>query len=220
MSFIASVPAPFPNILWWVFSLNMDKVIFDYAAYFEKMTYRNRYCIAGANGNITLSIPLVHGRSQRLPIREVQISNKEKWQVQHWRTLTSAYKRSPYFEFYEPGLQPLFEQEFQTLVDYNLATIHWLKQQLKTSFTEEFSTGFQKEYDGVTTDLRQMQKPSAENKSAKDFPKYYQLFEDRIGFQPNLSVLDLLFAEGPYAAQWLKNEQSAIMQWHLTATRE
>lgn len=211
MAFLVSVPVPFPNISWWAFTLNTDEVLFDISGHFEKMSYRNRYCIAGANGLITLSIPLQQGRSQRLPLKEVQIANKEDWQTQHWRTITSAYRRTPYFEHYEHSLQTLFDRPFEHLTDFNFAAIHWLKQQLKTNFTERIADHFQKEYADSAFDIRQKQKPSAEKKSAEDYPKYYQLFEDRIGFQPNLSLLDLLFSEGPYAVQWVKKNAAELM---------
>lgn len=211
MAFLVSVPVPFPNISWWAFASNTNEIIFDIAGHFEKMSYRNRYNIAGANGVITLSIPLQQGRNQRIPLKDVLISNKENWQTQHWRTITSAYRRTPYFEHYEHSLQALFEQPFERLTDFNFATIHWLKQQLKTNFSEQIATLFQKEYEGAAFDIRQKQKPSAERKSPEGYPKYYQLFEDRIGFQPNLSMLDLLFAEGPYAAQWVKKNAELLM---------
>lgn len=211
MAFLVSVPVPFPNISWWAFALSTDEVLFDISGHFEKMSYRNRYCIAGANGLITLSIPLQQGRNQRLPLKEVQIANKEDWQTQHWRTITSAYRRTPYFEHYEHSLQTLFDRPFERLIDFNFAAIHWLKQQLKTSFSERIADHFQKDYEDSAFDIRQKQKPSAEKKSVEGYPKYYQLFEDRIGFQPNLSMLDLLFSEGPYAVQWVKKNASELM---------
>ncbi|PZF72418.1 WbqC family protein [Taibaiella soli] len=211
MAFLVSVPVPFPNISWWAFASNTDEILFDINGHFEKMSYRNRYCIAGANGVITLSIPLQQGRNQRIPLKDVLISNKENWQTQHWRTITSAYRRTPYFEHYEHLLQPLFEQPFERLVDFNFAAIHWLKRQLKTDFTEQIADHFQKEYNDAAFDIRQKQKPATEEKFTVDYPKYYQLFEDRIGFQPNLSMLDLLFAEGPYAAQWVKKNAPLLM---------
>jgi len=211
MAFLVSVPVPFPNISWWAFALNTNDVLFDISGHFEKMSYRNRYCIAGANGAITLSIPLQQGRSQRLSLKEVLIANKDDWQTQHWRTITSAYRRTPYFEHYEHSLQALFEQPFHQLTDFNFATIRWLNQQLKANFTERITETFQKEYEHAGFDIRQKQKPSVEQKPGADYPKYYQLFEDRIGFQANLSILDLLFAEGPYAAQWVKKNAALLM---------
>ena len=200
MSVIISSFIPFPNIAWWQAAVKANTVIFDSAEHFEKMSYRNKYHITGANGTITLSIPLVKGREQRSPMKDVLISNTERWQVQHWRTLVSVYKRSPYFDHYEPSLQRLFDTSFTHLSAYNLATIHWLKEQLGLKFEEQYADEYKKQYES-STDLRSM-KPADRN--IQETPKYYQLFEERNGFMPNLSMLDLLFSEGPASIALLR----------------
>ncbi len=129
---------PFPNISWWAMA-HKATVLFDGTEHFEKMTYRNKYFITGANGGIQLSVPLEQGREQRRPMNEVMIYNKERWQTQHWRTLVSVYKRTPFFEHYEPSLQTLFEKQYTSLTDFNLATIYWLKKQLHAVFEEQFA---------------------------------------------------------------------------------
>ena len=126
-------------------------------------------------------------------MHEVRIYNDTRWQVQHWRTLVSVYKRTPYFEHYEHSLRPLFETEFSNLAAYNKATIQWVKQQLKLKFEEKETAVFEKEYPEGVVDLR------FQKITLQQFPKYYQVFEDRIGFLPDLSILDLLFSEGPGA---------------------
>lgn len=200
---------PFPNIHWWTLASQADAMCFDKAEHFAKMTYRNRYYISGSNGLIQLSIPLAGGRNQRVCMAEIEISDRDRWQTQHWRTIVSVYRRAPYFEFYEMELQQLFETPFLHLADFNLATIHWLKKQLKLEFKETFITQFQKTY-GQTTDIRNM-KPGIESTTNCDFPIYYQLFQERTGFLPNLSMLDLLFAEGPYALQWINDNKEQIL---------
>jgi len=191
----------FPDINWWSAVLKADVVILDAGEHFEKMTFRNRYRVGGANNSILLSVPLVNGRNQHTQMKDVQIYNSEQWQVQHWRTLTSVYRRSPYFEHYEPTLKPLFETRYDLLIDFNRAGVAWAKQQLGIRFEMKETTVFQKDYPPEVTDLRFLKplKPQAGT-----FPKYYQVFEDRIGFQPNLSILDLLFSEGPGAVGLLK----------------
>jgi hypothetical protein len=212
MSFVISSFITFPDIVWWSAIADATTVCFDEAAHFEKMTGHNRYRILGGNGPIQLSVPLEGGRNQRAAMKDIRISNRDRWQVQHWRTLTSAYKRAPYFDFYELGLAKIFESHFTYLKDFNLASIHWLKDQLKMSFDEKYTDVYVKTHPEAKTDLRSV------NKDKKDFtnsgfPEYYQLFSDRMGFVPNLSMLDLLFAEGPYTIAWVRNNKDAIHRW-------
>jgi hypothetical protein len=188
----------FPNIAWWMHAINMREIIFDGHEHFEKMTYRNRYRICGANNSILLSVPLERGREQRMAMNATRIYNSARWQVQHWRTLVSVYNRSPYFSHYEHSLKPLFETPFELLVDFNLATIKWAQQQLKLKFAVSFAETYIKKYPEDVIDLRHEVQPQ------HLLPRYYQVFEDRVGFLYNLSVLDLLFSEGPAAAGKLK----------------
>lgn len=175
------------------------------------MSYRNRYCIGGSNGMIQLSIPLVHGRNQRTLMKDVKISNDTNWQIQHWRTLVSVYKRSPYFEFYEYTLQPLFERKFDFLIDFSKAGIQWLKEQAGILFKEDETQHFIKSYTDAN-DLREQMKPGAEKKENSNNTQYYQVFADRTGFTPNLSLLDLLFSEGPHTKDWIKANRDGILQ--------
>lgn len=185
----------FAPIGWWVVAMRADTVVLDGEEAYRKMTWRNRYRIGGANNAILLSAPLVAGRKQHSTMAEVLLSYQQAWQVQHWRTLVSVYRRSPFFDHYEPSLQPLFETRYEHLIDFNLASTQWVLKQLKAPFALHCAApepGLL--YDA---DLR-MGVPEL-----PDFPKYYQVFEDRIGFQPGLSILDLLFSEGPAARRWL-----------------
>ncbi len=199
MSVIVSSFMPFPSIAWWIAAVKSDTIILDKAEHFEKMSYRNKYYITGANGPITLSIPLADGREQRKAMKDVEICNRERWQVQHWRTLVSVYKRSPYFEHYEPGLEKIFHTPYTLLSEFNLASIEWLKTQLKLKTDISFADAYLKEYENAT-DLRNLKRSKDTN---RDYPVYYQLFEERHGFVPNLSLLDLLFSEGPMTMELL-----------------
>ena len=178
--------------------MNADEVIFDTGEHFLKMTDRNKYHISGANNSNKLSVPLVKGRDQRAPMREVCIHNETSWQTQHWRTIVSVYRRTPYFEYYEDSLKPLFEKRYTHLVDFNKAGIQWGKQHLKLKFKETETGIFIKEYSPEITDLRAFKRP------LQELPRYHQVFEDRIGFITDLSILDLLFSKGPGAVDYLK----------------
>lgn len=201
---------PFPNIYWWALAAQADVVCFDKAEHFQKMTYRNRYYISGSGGLIQLSVPLAGGRNQHVSMDMAEISARDNWQLQHWRTIVSVYRRAAYFEFYEMELQHLFETTFLHLADFNMATIHWLKKQLKLQFEETFVTQYTKEYAAEKKDLRVML-PGLEKSTNFNFPLYYQLFQERTGFLPNLSMLDLLFSEGPYALQWINANREQIL---------
>jgi len=187
----------FPNINWWSRIAMSDIVILDAAEHFQKMSFRNRYRISGANNAVLLTVPLVSGRDQHSPMAEVQIYNEARWQTQHWRTLVSVYKRSPYFDHYEKSLSVLFETPFTYLIDFNRAGIEWVKQQLQMGFKIQEMDVYRKDYPPGVIDLR-----NAKEQPEK-LPKYYQVFEDRIEFVPNLSILDLLFSEGPHAGKKL-----------------
>ena len=187
----------FPNIGWWIKVAGTNKLVLDKGENFQKMTYRNRYLISGANNQILLSIPIERGRNQHIPMANVKIFNREKWQVQHWRTLVSVYKRSPFFDHYEPSLKSLFEEQFINLVDFNLASIQWVIRQLKLSFELEIENEYLSDYPSGFSDLR-----SNSNQEIR-YPSYQQVFEDRIGFIPNLSILDMLFSVGPDAKSLL-----------------
>jgi hypothetical protein len=211
MQSVVSPFIPFPNIYWWSVVLAAGNVCFDRGEHFAKMSYRNRYYITGGNGLIQLNVPLTKGREQRTAMGGVGISNKENWQVQHWRTLVSVYNRSPYFQHYELSLKEVFEREFTSLADFNLASIEWLRKQLKADIQVSFADSFQKDYGAGYIDLRHM-KPGIEREPVIDAP-YYQAFNERNGFLPNLSMLDLLFAEGPYAVRWLRAHKDMVDTW-------
>ncbi|OSZ79443.1 hypothetical protein CAP35_14680 [Chitinophagaceae bacterium IBVUCB1] len=211
-SSVISSYIPFPNIYWWLQVLQADKLLLDGGEHFEKMTYRNKYFIAGSNGGIQLSIPLVQGRQQRSPMQDVLIDNKQRWQVQHWRTLVSVYKRTPYFEHYEPILQPLYTTQHERLIDFNLASVMWLCKQLQAVCSISYTDTYKKDYP-ESTDMRHTIKPGVERTHLSSIMPYHQVFADRHGFLPNLSMLDLLFAEGPYAVRWMKENEVLIYEW-------
>lgn len=200
---------PFAPISWWARILDAETIIFDNAEHFEKMSYRNKYRISGANNPVQLSIPLISGRDQRTSMANVQIFNEVKWQVQHWRTLVSVYKLTPFWEYYEQTLQILYEHEFRSLAAFNKATFLWTAKQLKITKTIQETDIFIACYPEEVVDIRGM-KPSKERELHGDFPKYYQVFEDRVGFLPNLSIIDLLFSEGPNTTAWI-NENRALL---------
>ncbi|HLO81525.1 MAG TPA: WbqC family protein [Chitinophagaceae bacterium] len=159
------------------------------------MSFMNRAVIPAANGLTTLSIPLVGGRETKQVLKDVRIDNSQHWQVRHWRTITSAYRRSPWFEFYEPGLAALYEKQFDLLHEWNLELMKWVLQALKANI--ELGTLEERNPEFVL-DPREICKPSNFQNQVftRDLPIYPQVFQDRLGFQPNVSIIDLIFNEG------------------------
>lgn len=166
---------------------------------FPKQTYRNRLEIMTANGVKTLTVPVIRNNHSRTD--EVRIDYKERWNIIHFRTLEAAYSASPYYLYYKDGLENLLMQRYDLLLQLNLATLEWLLKQLKTPCTVTLTTDFLPFSDNPL-DYRNTFSPKHPYPTEK-FPRYYQVFDDRQPFAPNLSILDLLFNLGPEAKQYL-----------------
>lgn len=169
---------------------------------FPKQTYRNRVNIHSANGLMNLSIPVKKSMStNRTIMKDVQISYDEDWQVIHWRTLQSAYRRSAYFEFYEDYFVDFYEnkKQFKYLIDLNHNMHEILMQLLKIKRKTSFTDKYEGEKPGIL-DLRSSITP----RSSLPLNKvYFQVFENKNGFIPNLSIVDLLFNQGPASKEYL-----------------
>jgi WbqC-like protein family len=170
---------------------------------FRKMSFINRMVIPAANGNTTLSVPLVGGRENRELLKDVRIDNSQGWQVRHWRTITSAYRRSPWFEHYEPGLAPFFETRYEKLADWNLDLMGWVFHALK----HKNEVTILNERPEAVPELLDRLRPSNFQDAVfvKGLPVYGQVFQDRIGFQPNMSIIDLIFNEGNNSRSFIAN---------------
>ena len=195
----------FPNISYYKTLINSDILLIERYEHYQKVSFRNRCYIAGPNGSILLSVPLARGKNQRTLMKDVKISNEEKWQGQHWKTLVSAYRRSPWFEYHEESLGELYKKEFAYLLDWNMACFEWANKVIGLTHPISFTDQFEKTYSPETgvTDLRDKMSPS-EPALSGDSPEYTQVFQERIGFLPNLSILDLIFCEGRRSLELLK----------------
>lgn len=191
----------FPPIEVYKALVKCDTLQLEQFEHYQKVSYRNRCYIAGPNGRITLSVPLSKGKNQRTVMKDVRISNEEKWQGQHWKTLVSAYRRSPWFEYYEPELETLYTRPFNYLLDWNMACLEWANKQLGLKVPVIFTKEYQKEVvDPSVTDARDSILPEP---AVFGEPEYTQVFQERIGFIRNLSILDLLFCEGKQSLEVL-----------------
>ncbi|MBL7697734.1 MAG: WbqC family protein [Chitinophagaceae bacterium] len=168
--------------------------IFDQYEHFQKMSFRNRCTLSGGNRPIVLSIPIYGGRNQRAAMKDVRIRNSESWQARHWKTIMSCYNKSPWFGHYAGELESLYSRKFEFLKDWNLECFKWIADKLSIETSWSLSNSYQENYnDSQFLDWRNKLKPSTINQIFPPVPRYPQVFEDRFGFIPHLSVLDFLF---------------------------
>lgn len=196
-------PTYFPNIAHFAAIVNANEVVFEMDDNFVKQTYRNRAYVYGANGKLGLNIPVIHSQKNRQKYRDVKIFNEETWQHHHWKSLLSAYRTSPFFEYYEDELQPLFNQKTGFLLDFNFKCFEvicdCLQLECNTSKTEAFQKNIEDKID-----LRHL--VNAKKEPLFTTENYTQVFSNKHGFIPNLSILDLLFNEGPNALHYLESQ--------------
>ena len=166
--------------------------------HFLKQTYRNRCTILGPNGLQDLSIPLINTHDKIL-IGEKKISYAQNWQQQHWRSINAAYANSPYFIYYSDELKVFYENKFEFLFEFNTELLRVLLKMLKIKAEINFTTEFEKE---VAEDFRNTISPKNEINPA-NFKPYSQVFSEKFSFQPNLSIIDLLFNKGPESVEYL-----------------
>lgn len=180
--------------------LNSD-IKLEVCEHYVKQSYRNRALIATANGVQTLTVPVVHF-ANKMPILDVKIDYAMPWQRQHWRSIDAAYSGSPYFMYFQDYIRPFFEKKFEFLFDFNTELTTTILKLMGKNFqptrTNEFILDYTEQED--IKDLRAAIHPKLRNETDYPFKHriYSQIFEDRIGFVPNLSILDYLFNEGQH----------------------
>lgn len=195
-------PSYFPNIASCVAMVNASDLHLEIHDTYQKQTYRNRAHIYSANGKLSLNVPVTYSQKNRQFYKEVQIANDGKWQAVHWKSLHSAYSTSPYFEFYADELKPLFLKEYKHIFAFNMKCLEVVSECLQWSLTYSFTEAYEKS--STALDLRTLIKARKEKEFALD--PYVQVFSNKHGFISNLSILDLLFNEGPNTLNYLKNQ--------------
>ena len=189
----------FGPVQWYQKLNRFDKCLIESQESFVKQTYRNRCVIATTNGMQSLTIPIEHGESRLM--RDIRISNHGHWRHLHWNALMSAYGESPFFEFYADDLHPFFEQPWDYLFDYNMAITDKMCELIDFQPCLEITNNFTRE---VEHDYREAIQPKHPLPDKGFTPRpYYQVYAQKHGFLPNLSILDLLFNEGPEAILYL-----------------
>ena len=191
-------PAYLPNIQYFAWVFRQEKVYFSGTTKYQKQSYRNRTEIYGANGKLKLTIPIRHMKNGLKPLdKDILIAYDTDWQKQHWKSICSAYRSSPYFEYYETDLISFYKKKTVSLFDYNLDIMAKLMQLIEQPFSYEILPSIKKEQKRMNALI------STKIKLKNKFESYTQVFDNKHGFLPNLSILDILFNLGPNTVSYL-----------------
>lgn len=194
-----------PIYYFWSIA-NAEKVYIEKHENYSKQTWRNRCRILAANGPVNLVVPIEKGRSSGLKITDVHMAWQTDWQRQHWQSIVSAYKSSPFFDYYADELYPFFHQKYTFLFDYNIAITRTLLDLLRIEKELNYTPDFEV-IEEPHLNFREKISPKVEIESFDpDYSPeaYTQVFEDKFSFIPNLSILDLLFCVGPQSISYLR----------------
>lgn len=185
--------------------LSAPAVRLEQWAPYLKGTYANKCVIAASGGTMVLSVPLLSGKHLQ-PLNEVRIAYHEPWQKRHWRSIRDAYRKAPFFEHYAERIEPHYRQQTEFLAEWNLGLLHTLLDCMRLSPDISLT----EHYDPAPENCADLRRAFAYKARLKrPHPEYaplpyVQVFQDRHGFIPNLSTLDLLFCTGPEAQAILR----------------
>lgn len=178
-------------------------ILIEREEHFPKQTYRNRANIYSPDGMLTLTVPVIKGSKNHTLIKDVKISYDFDWQRLHWQSLGACYRRSAYFEYYEDDFAAFYQKQKQVtfLFDYNEELLQLLLKLTKIKAEIKYTDEYHAEYPLPVDDLRITIHPKKETELEQK--PYFQVFEDRKGFLKNLSIVDLLFNQGPQSINYL-----------------
>ncbi len=195
-------PGYFLNVLTFSVVLSND-ILWEVRDNYQKQTYRNRCHICTDQGRHVLSVPIKHvgGHEGRQLFRDVQLDDSTPWQRQHWRGIQTAYRASPFFEYYEDDIAPLFEPKFTHLMELNFEILNVLGELIGFEMSQSKTSSYTPELESIK-DGRFLVNAKLDLQETPE--EYHQVFHDKHGFIGNLSVLDVLFNLGPQTSAYLK----------------
>lgn len=197
-------PSYFPSISHFVAMAQSDTITFEMEDNFQKQTNRNRTYIYSPNGIQLLNIPIKHSNLSHQKTKDIKIEPEFDWQKQHFKSLEAAYRSSPFFEYFEDDLLPIFQKKHTFLMDLNFEALEITAKCLRMKFEFDTTAEYFHEIENPKiTDFRYLVNGK---KDHSVFESYTQVFDDKHGFLNNLSVLDLLFNEGKFAMDYLNNQ--------------
>jgi len=197
--------AYFAPIQYYSCLVRYEHVVIERHENYSKQSYRNRCAIYTANGLLDLVVPVTKSGKPKIPVTEVEISYDTLWQKLHFKAIESAYRRSPFYEYYIDELMVFFNCRHRYLYEFNMQIMRTVCGLMKIPFCAQESRGYMKADEGII-DLRNRIHPKQNQQHVNlgfDLPHYTQVFAGKWGFKPNLSILDLLFNTGPEAKNLL-----------------
>lgn len=188
-----------PPVQYFAHLLNAQQAWIEQYDHYQKQTYRNRCVIAAPDGPLSLTIPIEKPNTPKAFMRDIRISDHGNWRHLHWNAIESAYNHTPFFEYYKDDFRPFYEKKIDFLVDFNEALSQLICQLIDIETSIERTKEYAVELPNEITDLREIIHPKKGEKNDALFisSPYYQVFQERLGFLPNLSIADLLFNMGP-----------------------
>ena len=195
-------PNYFPNIHQFIQIIKANNILFEVSDNYQKQTFRNRTYIYGANGKLGLFIPVIHTHKNRELFKDVKISYESNWMDLHLKSLQSAYRSSPYFEYFEDDFIKLYSEKEKFLADFNIKCIKLISNLLDLDLDYKISSEYVEKTNDII-DLRDLS--NARKQKTIETPKYIQVFESKHGYLNNLSIIDLIFSEGPNSVSLITN---------------
>lgn len=190
-----------PPVQYFAHLQSAEQVWIEQYDHYQKQTYRNRCVIAAPDGPLSLTVPIEKPNTQKAFMRDIHISDHGNWRHLHWNAIESAYNHTPFFEYYKDDFRPFYEKKFDFLVDYNEQLCQLVCQLIDIDTSFQRTESYIAEPSNTIIDLRDAIHPKKElmNDASFGVIPYYQVFQERLGFLPNLSIIDLLFNMGPEA---------------------